>query len=821
MNFAEVILPIPIDGTFTYRIPVFIQSKITVGSRVIVPLGKKKIHTGVVASLQDSLNSPYEPKEILELLDSESPSFTTDQIKLFDWISKYYMCTLGEVVHAALPSGLKLTSESYITIDPETDSFDLELTDREKMIMHHISQGDMKMHDLSKALGIKTTHQHIKNLKEKKAIQVFEKIKDKYTPKTERRIRLAHPFLQEEELDALSATLEKKPKQLDVLVTYLREVDILENPKENKKGISRKNLLEEGVSPSSLQTLTKNEIFEEWNETIPRIPAIEKDGRSIPQLSSIQEKAKSEIIESFQKHDTTLLKGVTGSGKTEIYISLINDIISDGGMVLYLLPEIALTTQIIKRLALVFGNNFGVYHSRYSDNERVEVWQNVLQNKYKFVVGVRSAVFLPFSSLSLVIVDEEHESSYKQYEPAPRYHARDTAIYLATRFGAKTLLGTATPSIESYYNTEIKKYGLVNLDQRYGDVSLPAIGMVDMVKSRKKKQLKGNFSNELLEKIEIQIQNKKQVIIFQNRRGYAPFLSCENCGYIPKCPHCDVSLTYHSFNNILVCHYCGHRSENLTECPQCQSVEIRTISYGTEKLEEELGILIPEARIGRMDLDSTRSKHSYEKIIDDFEIGNLDILIGTQMVTKGLDFGNVSLVGILDTDRMIHFPDFRSHERAFQLLYQVSGRSGRRKDQGEVIIQTTNPDQQILHWVRTHDFLKFYFNELNERKKYGYPPFKRIIKVVVKDKDKKICQEAAVFYTREISRHLGSSRIIGPVEPVIGRIRNQYLFEITVKLEKKGIKLKSIKDLLLNSRNLLRNQRLFKSVRIVFDVDPL
>lgn len=820
MNYLEVILPLPLPGTFTYKASSSLYPHIVSGCRVIVQFGKRKVYTGIVSSVHDQPPKDYQPKEIMDLVDQE-PILSPMQLRFFDWMSQYYMCSLGEVINAALPAGLKVSSESMISINPEVDVSELELTEKEQTIVNHLTSGDIKISDINKILDIKSPYSHIKNLSKKNAIQVFEKVKDKYSPKHVSKIRLRDVYLAEDALDILSEELEGKKKQLDVLVSFLRLVPVLENPTTNQKGILKSNLLAAGISPSSLQTLIKNGVFEEFKHIVSRLDTGKANDNYTLNLSESQSAAKNAILSLFQSRDTVLLKGVTGSGKTEIYISLIQDILENGGHILYLLPEIALTTQIIKRLEKAFGNQFGIFHSKYSDNERVEVWQKVLKGEYRFVVGVRSAVFLPFSELDLIIIDEEHETSFKQYEPAPRYHARDAAIYLSSIHHAKTLLGTATPSLESYQNALDGKYGLVNLEQRFSEVDLPQVEFANLIKERKQRKIKGTFSSLLLENIEQTLEKGKQVILFQNRRGYAPYITCHNCGYIPKCPHCDVSLTFHSYQNLLICHYCGHKAEMLSACVQCNSNELRTMSYGTEKIEEELQILLPDAQIRRMDLDTTRSKYSYQKIIDEFENGEIDVLIGTQMISKGLDFDGVDLVGIFDADRMIHFPDFRSHERAYQLMHQVSGRAGRRNDQGKVIIQTNDPDQQILSYIKRQDYNSFFRTEILEREQFHYPPFYRIIKITIKDYDKQVAADAATFLAREIRRKLGNMRVIGPVEPVIGRIRNQYLFDITIKYEKQGLNIPAIKDFLLTSRNMLVSQQLYKSVRVVFDVDPV
>ncbi len=542
----------------------------------------------------------------------------------------------------------------------------------------------------------------------------------------------------------------------------------------------------------------------------------------IPELSEMQILVKQEIERQFEKQDTVLLRGITGSGKTEIYIAKIQEAIDQGKQVLYLLPEIALTTQIIQRLQRVFGNDFGVYHSQYSDNERVEVWQKVLSGEYRFVVGVRSSVFLPFSDLGLVIIDEEHEPSYKQFDPAPRYNARDAAIYLASLHSAKTLLGTATPSIETFSKALEGKFGLVELDTRFGDVKLPEVELIDMRQVRKRKELKANlFSAYLLESIGQSLEKKEQVILFQNRRGYAPFVSCEDCGHVMGCPNCDVSLTYHQFQNQLICHYCGYRIYMPHECPECDLNHMRHSGFGTEQLEEELQPFFPDATIQRMDLDTTRSKNAYERILGSFEDGETDILIGTQMVSKGLDFDKVNLVGIFDIDRIIHFPDFRSHERAYQLITQVSGRSGRKSGEGRVLIQTSDPSHTVLQKVMKEDYRPFYEAEIKEREEFQYPPFVRLIKIVFKHKDVQIVNEASVYMGNLIRQHIGKERINGPVDPVINRLRNLYLKEIIVRLEPSGLSLSGVKDLLWALRDDINQQKAFKGVSVVFDVDPI
>lgn len=819
-NYAEVILPLPLAGTYTYKIGRAFQDRIYPGSRVIVSFGKKKIYTGIVHHLHNESTPDYQPKDLLDVLDDQ-PVINETQLKFFLWMSRYYMCSLGEVMNAALPAALKLSSESYVGINPEIDPDTIDINDREWELLRSLKSNDLSIKDVGELLGLKQPQRILKELSEKGLIDLFEKLKDRYQPKTVKRIRLVNELLDEGNLEELLNSLESKPKQQNVLLAYLRDVPVLDAPDSNKAGILKSRLVQEEISPSSLKTLIKNGILEELEEKVSRLGTHSAVGSTQIQLSTAQKDAKAAIKASFSEKDVTLLQGITGSGKTEIYIDLIKEQIALGKQVLYLLPEIALTTQIIARLHRIFGDSFGVYHSRYSDNERVEVWQKVLNGDFAFVVGVRSAIFLPFSNLGLIIVDEEHEPSYKQYEPAPRYHARDSAIYLATLHHSRVLLGTATPSLESYQNALDEKYGLVELSERFGDAYHPRLAFANTQRERKQKKLKGNFSTLLVDEIEKSLDREDQVIIFQNRRGYASYITCDNCATIPKCPNCAVSLTYHQYNNKLICHYCGYNQAMYSDCLHCGSTELRQVGYGTEELEEKLKILFPSAIVQRMDLDTTRSKYGYQRIIEEFEEGNIDILVGTQMVSKGLDFDKVNLVGIFDTDRMIHFPDFRSHERAYHLITQVSGRAGRKSRDGLVIIQTNDPDQPLLERVKTNDYLAFFQWEIMEREHFHYPPFTRMINITFKHRDKTTSFQASNFFFNEIRKQLGNQRIIGPVEPLIGKIRNLYLHEITLKIDKQGIKLPAVKEYLKSVAQMMQAMPPFKNVGVVFDVDPI
>ena len=742
MRYIEVILPISIPGVFSYSVPKNIKQKNLKGCRVIVPFGKRKYYTGLIYKNADKVSSKFAIKEVFEVLDIE-PIVTKEQLKFIDWISNYYMCNLGDAYNAALPAGLKLTSESYLGLIPDIDINFEKLNDNEKLVINNLKEVNISVEEVKKITKLKYPFQLVKNLIDAGIIYTFEKIKDKYSPKKEIRVKLHTQYIIEKNLKELSKELEKYPRQAQVLRSYLKKIPVFENITLNDLGISKKSFELTGINSSSLNTLIKKGIFETWEHQIDRFSFDHVPIKALPNLTIHQQNTLIEIQKSFAEKSTTLLRGVTGSGKTEIYISLVHQIIENGGQILVMLPEIALTTQIIQRFRCYFGNRFGVYHSRFSDNERTEIYQNCLNDKYDFLIGVRSAIFLPFKNLELIIVDEEHEYSYKQNDPAPRYHARDSALYLAQIHHAKVLLGSATPSLESYQNVVNEKFGYVKLNHRFKNQPLPEIKFANLSIARKRKKMKGHFTIELIDQIKSSVKKNKQVILFQNRRGYAPYVECSDCNHIPNCPNCAVSLTYHMYQNEVICHYCGFKIYFTEKCEKCQSKKIKTVGLGTEQIEEELSILIPNIKIKRMDLDTTRSKHAYQKIIDAFESRKIDVLIGTQMVTKGLDFEHVNLVGIFDADRIFHFPDFRSHERAFQLITQVSGRSGRKHDRGKVIIQTNKPDHPLLLQIKKGNLDLFYEQELAEREKFKYSPFFRLIKIVIKGKDKNLANQAA------------------------------------------------------------------------------
>jgi primosomal protein N' (replication factor Y) len=820
--FAEIVLPVPIPKLFTYRVPADWNTKIRNGQRAIVPFGQRKILTGVVARLHHQPPLDYEAKYILELLD-ENEVVTSIQFQLYQWMAEYYMCTLGEVMNAALPAGLKLSSESMVQLHPAFDEehTNFDFSPKERMVINHLRSETMTYSQVAKLLDVKSIYSILKSLSSKEAIILFEKVKEKYHPKTERRVRLQQAFLPKEELEALFEKLGSKPKQEGVLLKYLQEVPVFQHPELNNKGIPKSVLLDDSISESSLQTLVKNEVLEEFEVVVPRFGFEDNPHEHPLLLSEKQESARNMILEHFEKSGTCLLHGITSSGKTEIYIDLIRRGLDGGSQVLYLLPEIALTTQIVQRLKKVFGSSMGVYHSKFSDNERVEVWNGVLAGKFKFVVGVRSAVFLPFDNLGLVIVDEEHDPSYKQQDPAPRYHARDVALMMAHHQHAKVLLGTATPSAESYFQATSGKIGLVTLNERFGEGKLPEIVFADLSRERKQKLMKGDFSRTLLREIGEVIANKEQVIVFQNRRGHSPLVECEDCGWVPTCINCAVSLTYHQYRHALICHYCGYREELPGQCPDCSSRRILTLGYGTEKLEEELKVHFPGATVGRMDLDTTRTRTGYESILGDFETGETDILVGTQMVTKGLDFGKVNLVAVFDADRMIHFPDFRSYERAFQLIIQVSGRAGRREKQGKVIIQTSNPKHRLFTYVLNHDVAGFLADQLPDRELHHYPPFARLIEVTFKHTDKLTSRNAAELFASQAKETIKGVWIMGPGEPMISKIRNEFLNTILLKIPRNQGRLAEIKSEISTLAVQAGLDKAWRSVKIIFDVDPV
>ena len=818
----DVILPVPIPRMFTYKVPKSLQPQLQIGSRVIVQFGKKKVLTGIIGRVHNSPPQAYEAKPVLDILE-EQPSVNPLQIRFWVWMAAYYCCHIGEVMFAALPSGLRLSSESKIQRHPEFDantcSYPLDVRE-EKILAALASKDELSYEDCEQLLGVKAIHPILKSLVAKEAILIFEKVQEKYSPKIETRVRL-HPSLLQEQgaLEALFNQLKGKPKQEAILLKLLRDLPLFQRPELNVQGVLKAALLEEGDSESSLKTLLKNGVLESFTQIVDRIPE-EAPEKIAAALSAPQQEAYVQIQTAFESKQTVLLQGVTGSGKTEIYIKLIQEVLASGSQVLLLLPEIALTTQMVGRLKQVFGSSMGVYHSRYSDNERVEVWNGVLSGRFSFVVGVRSSVFLPFDSLGLVIVDEEHEPSYKQFDPAPRYHARDAATMLAYVHQAKTLLGSATPSFESYFNASQGKYGHVQLPQRYGQATLPDFHLANLSTDRKKNLLKLDTTRLLREQIQAALERQEQVLIFQNRRGYAPFIQCEDCGWTGQCVQCDVSLTYHQYAEELRCHYCGYKEKIPSTCTACGSGQLSTQGMGTERIEESLALLFPEARMGRMDLDTTRSKHGYQRVLDEFAAGQIDILVGTQMITKGLDFGRVTVVGIWDGDRILNFPDFRAGERAYQQITQVAGRAGRRAAKGHVVIQTRNPDTALYQKVIEGDYASFYEQELVDRKTYFYPPFVKLVKITTRHAVFATAEKAAHALHRQLATLAVKKIVLGPEKGSIARIKNLYQLESLIKLDRQGDSQTLFKEQLAKILEDLQAIPEFRAVRWIVDVDP-
>jgi len=818
-KFVDIILPLPLGNTFTYSVPPEWADEARIGMRVVVQFGKKKMYTGVIYLVHSVPPTVYKAKDIICLLDNE-PILRRPQMKFWEWISSYYQAFLGEVYQAAVPAGLKLQSETQVCINPDYEA-ETPLTEREGKLLDALSDGKtIFVSELNKITEIKDVMPTLKQLLEKGAVEISEELTEKYRIKTDTFVRLTEDARKEDHLRRLFDELGRAKKQLEVLMMYIDLSKCLLPSKQRE--VTRKELLEKsGASAATLNGLIERGALETYLKEIGRLDVSDIQTSEQFKLNDNQQRAYTEIENQFIEKKVVLLHGVTSSGKTEMYIQMISKVLAEGKQVLYLVPEIALTTQLTTRLKRVFGKRLGVYHSKFSDAERVEIWNNVLNDKtYDVIIGVRSSVFLPFRQLGLVIVDEEHETSYKQYDPAPRYHARNAAIMLASMHGAKTLLGTATPSIETYHNALSGKYGLVELNQRHEEMAMPEILVVDTKEAYRKKQMESFFTPLLLEKIGKALQNHEQVILFQNRRGYAPFIECKACSYVPHCKNCDVSLTVHKIFNTLSCHYCGYTEPIPNICPKCGTPgSLYTKGFGTEKIEDEIKLIFPDARVSRMDLDTTRSKKSYDKIITDFEQYKVDILIGTQMVSKGLDFERVSLVGILNADNMLNFPDFRAHERAYQLMAQVSGRSGRKNKRGTVILQTSSPEHAIIGQVIRNDYKAMYATQCEERKLFKYPPFYRIIQIVLRHRDPNIVNQAANRLAADLRAVFGD-RILGPNKPVVSRVQNLYIKHILLKIENEASPEKA-KEILRQITNQVLADSRFKSLWVNLDVDPV
>lgn len=814
MYFIDVILPIPLKQTFTYSVNKDEAAFLKPGMRVAIPFGKSKVYTGIVFQVHDQAPVGYETKSIDHILDEE-PIITGFQLKHWQWLAKYYMCSLGEVIKAALPSAFLLESETIIKLSLEKGWDESGLSDEEFLVFEALQhQSSLHINDVRAILDKKNVVSIIQKLFEKGIVEVEETVYEQYTPKLVRYVKLANRYTSEENLRELLDTLNRAPKQRAVLM------NLFVMTSQTKKPISSTALQKKSeASSTTLKSLIDKGILEEYYIQQDRVEFSGEASSEIKTLNEAQIVAFDEIKKSFETEDVVLLHGVTSSGKTEIYVRLIEEIMASGKQVLYMLPEIALTTQLISRLQKYFGEKISVYHSKFSVNERVEVWKNVLAEKPKaqIVIGARSSLFLPFKNLGLIIVDEEHEPSFKQYSPAPRYNARDSAIVLAKIQDAKFLMGSATPSLESYHNAKSGKFGLVTLKKRFGNVMMPEIELVDIKEKNRKKQMTGHFSDRLLEEMHDVLKNGEQIILFQNRRGFSPVVECTTCGVSPQCPNCDVSLTFHQHKNQLRCHYCGYQMAMMKSCIACGSETLDTKGFGTEQIETELKTLFPNQKIARMDQDTTKGKHAYSKLIEALENEEIDILVGTQMLAKGLDFRNISLVGVMNADNLLNFPDFRAHERSFQLLQQVSGRAGRTKKRGKVLIQTYNPYHQILKQVSVNDYEGMYKEQIEERYNYKYPPFFRTIKITFKDKSLVRAQKASAWFGQALEMQF-KENILGPEPPPIGRIKNKYIINLLVKIPKNQ-GLEKTKKYIENVQRSFNSIKDFSSVRVTIDVD--
>jgi len=815
--FAEVLIPLALPKNYTWSVPVSLRDTIQPGCRVEVNLGKNKKYAGIVKRLHSEKPEFFEPKDVLNVLDAE-PVVFEQQLQLWEWIASYYMCSEGEVMAAALPAHFKLSSETILVFNEEYGD-DFSGLDHDEYLVAEalLLKKELSLTEVQQLLDSPHAYPVINRLIGKKVCYVWESLKQTYTPKKETYILLHHQYEKEEELERLlneDKKLQRAEKQMELLLSYL-------HLQKTEGEVTKSELLKKAkASDAQLKGLIDKKILWAEKRVVDRLRYLPKDIAIDFTLSPLQEEAIGQVQQSFLSRSVCLLHGVTASGKTQVYIKLIEEFIRKGQQVLYMLPEIALTSQIIRRLQKHFGGYIGIYHSRFSHNERIEIWNKVKNGELKVVLGARSSVFLPFHDLGLIVCDEEHDTSYKQQEPAPRYNGRDAAIYFASLFGARVVLGSATPSLETYHNAQTAKYGIAKLTQRFGDVQLPPIGIIDTKKVQRKGKEKIMLSPALIEGVQEVVDRNKQVILFQNRRGYTPYQFCSVCGWVPQCKYCDVSLTFHKFTNKLLCHYCGTQYPPLTTCAACGSHSFLQKNFGTEQIEELLQETFPKAKVARMDIDTVRGKNAHDILIQQFEQQRIDILVGTQMVVKGLDFDNVDLVGILDADGLLHFADFRVNERAFQLMEQVSGRAGRRDAAGRVLIQTSQPAHPVLQFVQAHDYEKMFAEEIEKRKQFFYPPFSRIIHLTFRHKIKEIVQQAAHAYTNALKTKY-NKYLTGPAEPVVARVRNQYLMELLIKLPREKQLIDQCKKDLLEQTAILHNDKRFRSVIVIPDVDKV
>ena len=812
--YAEIIIPLALPKNYTWQVPEHLEELTRIGCRVEVNLGKNKKYAGIVKRLHNEKPEFFEPKEILNVLDSE-PVVFEHQLKLWEWIASYYMCSEGEVMAAGLPAHFKLSSETILVFNDEYGE-DFSALDHDEYLVAEglLIKKELKLPEVQQILDSSYVYPVINRLIQKKVCFVWEALKQTYTPRKEAYVLLNPEYNNEEKLSELLNNWTRAPKQMELMLSYLHLV-------KTEGEVTRSQLLKKsGATDAQLKGLVEKKILSIEKRTVDRIQFLAKNVQVDFQLTPLQQTKLDDIRNLFNEKQVCLLHGVTSSGKTLIYIKLIEEVIKTGKQVLYMLPEIALTSQIIRRLQKHFGGYVGIYHSKFTQNERVEVWNKVKSGELKVILGARSSIFLPFHDPGLIICDEEHDISYKQQDPAPRYHGRDAAIFFASFLKANVLLGSATPSIESYYNATTGKYGLSELMQRYGDLKLPAIEIVDTKKIVQKDRSRVMLSPQLTENINQVVERKKQVILFQNRRGYSPYQICQVCGWIPQCKYCDVSLTFHKLSNKLICHYCGSTYPPLQTCAACGSHNFMQRNFGTEKIEEQLQEQFPDAKVGRMDIDTVRGKNAHDVLIQLFEQQKIDILVGTQMVVKGLDFDTVDLVGILDADALLHFADFRVNERGFQLMEQVSGRAGRKEETGKVLIQALNIQHPVLKYVQDHDYKSMFTDEVEKRKQFFYPPFSRLILLSFKHKMKDIVDDGARKFADSLHSRYGQY-IVGPAEPVVSRVRNQYLMEMLLKLPRDGKLIAQCKHDLLEQVGILRSEKRYRSIVVVGDVDPI
>ncbi|NOY38283.1 MAG: primosomal protein N' [Chlorobi bacterium] len=818
-TYVDVLLPVPVPGTFLYRITEEGKFRIVPGIRVVVPFGKKRTCTGIVTGVRDGHPEGMETKDVLAVLDNQ-PLVTDIQFRFWKWIADYYLCTEGEVMDAAIPGGLKPEFRQRLSVISGIEGTGNQFTEEEIKLINLLREtGPCNVEELSRHIKSKKDIRILPGLIEKGYISSEEYLEEKYKPKRISFLSLSPDIADETRLHESLDHLSRASRQKEVLLFFIEHW----SPGQAPVPFEKSYIIKLYPSPGAVKALVQKGILVESQKQVSRLGAVTDPVEGLYKLNRVQKKALTQIEKQFAAKDVVLLHGITSSGKTELYFHLITKVLEQGRQVLYLLPEIAITTQMIRRLKQVFGSHAAIYHSRYSENERVETWLEIAKrgkdSSIHIVLGVRSAVFLPFRDLGLIIIDEEHETTYKQQNPSPRYHARDMAVVLAQIHRAKVLLGTATPSIETYYNARTGKYGLVGLNERFTKVALPLIRIVDMKKSWRRHETRGHLSEPLHTAMEDALKEGEQVILFQNRRGFSPFVQCNQCGWIPYCRNCDVRMTYHHHDNRLECHYCGYTTSLPKECSRCHSTDIRTRGFGTEKVEDEIKLLFPDARLSRLDLDTARTKTNYEKIIRRFEERQSDILIGTQMITKGLDFQHVQVVGILNADNLLHFPDFRAWERSFQLMTQVSGRAGRMDKQGEVYIQTWDPEHPVLQDIITYNYFHMYKTQLQERKIFGYPPYFRLIRILLKHRKPDIVNRGATLFAGELKHHF-PGRVLGPESPVIPRIRNYWEKQILLKINREA-NLREIKQQITGTGDWLRKDKSFRSIRIMYDVDPV